>query len=146
MSIYPKCQCAAYGCLMPGTMTLRPGSSDWWCWLHYGRDVNRYQAITAEIHRLKWLALAIRDIRIQGASAEWPEVFKRIRNDLAMAQRQDLQWLGKGKETLPEWQTRLEKEMTAMMQPVLRGSMRQQSTVVGTKAIPNTFQKVIIPE
>ena len=141
--IYQKCFCSAYGCPMNGTMSDGFGTKKkWWCWLHYGRDVSRFQAITAEINRLSWLALAIRDIRSYSGSKDWPKVYMRIKKDIGLAQRNDLQFLGNSVESKNKWLRRLEEELKSMMQPVLKGTMLKQSLLVKCNT-GDTFAKAL---
>ena len=134
--------CAAYGCPCIGTMSSgTSGNAQWWCWLHYGRDASRFQAITAEINRLSWLALAIRDIRMFGGMFEWPAYYKRITEEITLAQRSDLLW--KKAEALGEGQIRLEREFNIMLDPVLKGCMRTRSSLaLADDKQPETFQPV----
>lgn len=126
MSLLNEGACSAYGCPLDGSMSLGTGQrKKWWCFYHFGRDFNSYQAITAELHRLQWLAFAIRDIRRYAGDKRWPEVYKRIKHDIALAQRNDLQFFGNAKETKSAWLARLDDELKNLMAPVLKGTVQK---------------------
>lgn len=119
----PACYCAAHGCPLLGTVsTSTTGGSDWWCFLHFGKDAVRLQAITVEINRRDWLARAITDLRMAYGTDKWADVYKLAKHELAMQQRNDLQikpqtdfttQAGRA-ESVPRWIARLENELQAM--------------------------------
>lgn len=106
--------CAAWGCPLLGSMsTSTAGTSSWWCFAHFGRDVGRFQRITSELHRLKWLISAISDVRLHDQHQDYNAAFERICHDFALAQRKDLVWTSP--ETAEQWLIRLERELTLML-------------------------------
>lgn len=107
------CMCAAYGCPLLGTMSGSTGGGTWWCFAHFGKDVGRFQRITAELHRLKWLLKAISDIRTREQHVDYNAAFQRIEHDFALAQRKDLVWTTP--ETIEQWLVRLERELLTML-------------------------------
>ena len=106
----PSHLCAAYGCPMLGSMSGVIGGTEWWCWLHFGRDLGRMQAITSEIRRNAWLADAITALRIAlddgRDSPEWAKSFQKFGHECATENRNDLLWLEGESET--QWLLRLE--------------------------------------
>lgn len=112
----PPHLCAAYGCPLIGTSTASTsGSSEWWCFAHFGADVGRFQSITTEINRLSWLACAARDVRMHKPGTEASRAaFALIEHELAMHQRKDLLW--NRMETRMQWLLRLEASLLAMVQ------------------------------
>lgn len=109
----PGCYCAAHGCPMLGTMaTSTTGATEWWCFLHFGKDAVKLQATTVEINRREWLAKAITDIRMSYGTDAWPNTFKAAKHEIAMHQRNDLQ-ISKD-EPVWKWVRRLENELQAM--------------------------------
>lgn len=105
--------CTAYGCPLLGSMSSSCGGRDWVCFAHFGKDVASYQRITAELHRLKWLLLAISDVRTRDQHQDYDAAFERICHDFTLAQRNDLQWT-EG-ETVEQWLIRLERELFTML-------------------------------
>jgi len=120
--------CAAYGCPMLGTMsTSTNGSSEWWCFAHFGKDAGMLQRLTVEINRREWLAKAITDIRTGYWSPDWPTVFKAVQHDFAMEQRNDLRYGGSDKDTTVwRWVARLEAELQAMCNATFTKPPRQE--------------------
>lgn len=111
----PACYCAAHGCPLLGVMSASTtGGSDWWCFLHFGKDAARLQAITVEINGREWLAKAITDLRrtVFGTQA-WEETCKAVKHELAMQNRNDLK-PHRG-QTRWGWILRLESELQAMV-------------------------------
>lgn len=108
------CYCAAHGCNQLGTMTSNTvGTSEWWCYLHFGQDAGRLQQTTAEINRRDWLSRIITDVRMRYWSDHWPDTFKHAQHELAMNNRNDLK-IAKD-ETVWQWVRRLEGELQAMV-------------------------------
>lgn len=107
------CMCSAYGCPLLGTMSGSTGGGSWWCFAHFGKDVGRFQRITSELHRVKWLLKAISDIRTRDQHADYAAAFQRIEHDFTLAQRKDLLWTAP--ETVEEWLARLDRELLAML-------------------------------
>lgn len=124
------CGCAAHGCPLLGTMTASTGgASEWWCFIHHGADVGRYQALTAEINRRPWLAAAVRDIRsaMRCTKAEWATKFAFVQHELALNQRSDLQW--NGSERVPVWGVRLETEIQTGCREIIQAAPPRQARV-----------------
>lgn len=46
-SSYGQCEC--FGCMLPGSISDGIKGGQWFCFVHSGQDVNRWQAITAAI-------------------------------------------------------------------------------------------------
>ena len=110
----PGSMCAAYGCPLLGSMsTSTGGTSAWWCFAHFGKDVGRFQRITADLNRVKWLIAAISDIRLRDQHQDYHAAFERIQHDFTLAQRKDLLWTSP--ETAEQWLIRLERELTVML-------------------------------
>ncbi len=108
----PTSDCAAHGCPMLGSMSAGCGGGEFWCFAHFGRDPGQIQGVTAELHRLHWLAAACRDLRVIAhptQKAARASVAQRIHQDLALAQRGDLR--RKDHETGGAWMVRLETEL-----------------------------------
>ncbi|MES2346272.1 MAG: hypothetical protein V4641_01755 [Pseudomonadota bacterium] len=105
--------CTAYGCPLLGTLSASTAGGDWWCFAHHGKDVGRFQRITADLHRLKWLIQAISDVRTREQHVDYPAAFQRIEHDFILAQRKDLLWTTP--ESVEEWLIRLERELTTML-------------------------------
>jgi hypothetical protein len=105
--------CTAYGCPMLGTMSPSTGGGDWFCFAHFGKDVGRFQRITSELHRVKWLIAAISDIRNR-AHTNYYAALERIQHDFTLAQRKDLLMVPKS-ENDEQWLIRLERELVAML-------------------------------
>lgn len=120
------CYCAAHGCNQLGTMTSSTsGASEWWCFLHFGKEATRLQPITVEVNRREWLSQAITDIRTRYWSAEWPSTFKFVQHELAMNQRNDLQY-GDQDGNVWAWVRRLEGELAAMIGSTFTNPPKQQ--------------------
>lgn len=105
--------CTAYGCPMLGTLSASTAGGDWFCFAHHGKDVGRFQRITAELHRVKWLIVAISDVRQREQHQAYAAAFERIQHDFTLAQRKDLLWTeGENEE---QWLARLERELVTML-------------------------------
>lgn len=110
MSDRDHTKCAAHGCPMLGVMTNNTaGSSDWWCAMHFGKNATQLQAITAELHRMDWLANIILDVRKHYDTENWKTVYRAAQHDLAMHQRNDLKF--DGTESVRHWLERLERAL-----------------------------------
>lgn len=134
----PTCYCAAHGCPMLGTMsTSTSGGSDWWCYLHFGKDAVRLQALTVEIHRREWLAKIITDIRMTYGTQAWSATYKAAKHELAMQTRNDLQIAEL--ETVWNWMRRLESELEAMCNSTFTKPPKQ------TRIETEGFQRVQMP-
>jgi hypothetical protein len=104
---HDPCRCAAYGCLMPTSTT---GSSEWLCWLHFGRDAGQWQGVTIELNRVAWLVEAVQAIRRYSSRATiWPEVYRNIKQAIVLNQRPDL--LNRKDESASAWALRLDAEL-----------------------------------
>jgi hypothetical protein len=104
--------CAAHGCpLLGGMSTSTTGGSEWWCFLHFGKNVGQLQAITAEINRRPWISKSITDLRRYYHTEQWGNVYKFAQHELAMNQRFDLQ--RKQDEEVRAWVLRLEQALEA---------------------------------
>lgn len=110
------CYCAAHGCPMLGTMaTSTTGATEWWCYMHFGKDVGSIQALTVEINRREWLAKIVTDIRMTYGTEKWGDTFRVAQHELSMHQRNDLHFGKAEKETAVwKWLRRLENELEAM--------------------------------
>lgn len=108
----PQGACAAYGCPLLGTMATSSGG-EWWCFAHHGKNAGDLQRITHNLHRVKWLLMAISDVRLRANHPNYGAAFERICHDLALAQRNDLAWTEP--ETEDEWLHRLERELMVML-------------------------------
>jgi hypothetical protein len=108
---HDPCRCAAYGCQMPGAMTTSTtGSSEWLCWLHFGRDAVQWQAITAELNRVAWLVDAVQAIRRYSSRATvWPVVYRNVKKAITLNERSDL--LNLKNESASAWALRLDAEL-----------------------------------
>jgi hypothetical protein len=119
-------QCCAYGCPMPGTMSASTtGTSEWQCWLHYGRNPGSWQRITTEANRMGWLVHALVTLRRDYGSRRWADTFTEATKTIKAAQRSDLTW-ARG-ETVPQWLMRLD---AALRQACAPEPVPQQSLIV----------------
>lgn len=145
----PSCYCAAHGCPLLGTMANSTnGASEWWCFIHFGKDVGRLQQITVEINRRAWLAKAITDLRMAYGTDQWADTYKLAKHELAMQQRNDLQirpeadaktWEGRS-ESVGRWIQRLESELQSMCSATFTRPPKQ-----ARMAIDEPLQRVQIP-
>jgi hypothetical protein len=104
--------CRAFGCNMLGTMSrATTGTSDWFCFAHFGAEPEDWQAVTAELNRLRWLVDIARRVReTMHSPKEWPSVVEALNKELVLSQRSDLQ---KGDhESALKWLTRLESVLS----------------------------------
>lgn len=130
-------QCCAYGCPMPGSMSASTtGSTEWQCWLHFGRGPGSWQRITAELNRMGWLVHALVTLRRDYGSRQWPETFTAATKAIKAAQRGDLTW-SRG-ETVREWFMRLDGALREACAPE---PAPQQSLIVKQESA-ETFSKV----
>lgn len=101
--------CRAYGCPNLGTMTRSTsGTTEWFCFAHFAAELDQWQAISAEMNRLKWLVDVTRKIRENALSNPlgWPAVEAALHKEIALAQRRDLR---RGDhEHVNHWLARLE--------------------------------------
>ena len=137
----PAHLCAAYGCPLIGTScTSTQGSSEWWCFAHFGADVGRYQTITSELNRLNWLAAAARDVRMfdRIGTPESKAAFALIEHELAQHRRTDLQW--NRVERRYQWMERLEAAIRTELIEVIKPIPRQETMHTGQP--PNPMHRV----
>lgn len=124
----PHHLCAAYGCPLLGSMSANTtGTSEWWCFAHFGKDVGQYQGITAELRRLDWLAKAITNVRIRERNPDYGSAFQRLEHDFKLAQRSDLLWTAP--ETDEQWMVRLERELEQLLRGDARPAPKQQPLI-----------------
>lgn len=135
----PNHLCAAYGCPLHGSMsTSTQGTTDWYCFAHFGKDPGRTQGITAELRRLDWLANAVRDVRDRDVNPNYGSAFQRIEHDFKLAQRKDLLWTSP--ESDAQWMVRLERELEQLLSgPVNVPAPRQKPL---TTQDTGTFNRV----
>jgi hypothetical protein len=108
----PSCDCSAYGCKLLGTMTASTtGSSEWFCWLHFGKPAAQWQRITAEINRLGWLADIIRGVRMHYAGEAWADTYRAAKQSITVNQSGHL--LKTESESVKAWMLRLEGALSA---------------------------------
>ena len=146
----PQHLCAAYGCPLIGSMsTSTSGSTDWWCFAHFGATPGQYQAITSELHSLEWLAQAVHDVRFHdkpGTEAS-RRAFQAIEHQLTLHKRPDLLWIRPSMthqgEKRYRWLERLEAALKVMLDEagVLNPSSFQAALPIGG-GTPSTFQQV----
>jgi hypothetical protein len=102
---------------MIGAQQSSIGSKEWWCFLHFGKDSDQIQPITAEINRLSYLSLSIRDIRQLSLTQGWETARQAINHDITMNMRPDL--CQRSSESPNAWMRRLECALEEIMRPVL---------------------------
>lgn len=122
--------CAAYGCPLHGTMaTSTTGGSEWWCYLHHGREGAQVQQITSSILRHRWLADALTTaLEIHPARDRNEERMDWIVKTLAAAKREDLQWAGHP-ETVRQWTNRLKPALEQLVLADLQAPADRKSVV-----------------
>lgn len=106
--------CKAWACPMLGTMSRSTsGTSEWFCFAHFAAEPDQWQAITAEMNRLRWLVDQTRTIRENALSNPlgWNAVEDAVNRELMLAQRKDLQ--RKNSESINQWLARLESVLRA---------------------------------
>lgn len=133
--------CAAYGCPLTGTSTSSTtGSPDWWCFAHFGADIGRYQVITSEMNRVRWLAMAVYEVRYHDrrGTEESRKAMELIHRELEQHGRKDLQW--NGSELRKAWLERLEAALKDELSAVMQPPVEQLPLGVGQPA--HTFSKV----
>jgi hypothetical protein len=132
--------CAAYGCPLLGTSSSSTqGTSEWWCFAHFGANVGGFQTITSIIREVEWLSQAIVDVRtMRPGTHESRAAMARIKHDLELAGRHDL--LLQDHERRPQWLVRLETEMRALISAVIQPPPRQSP--IAQTVDSNTFGKV----
>jgi len=141
--------CAAYGCPLIGSMcSSTSGSSEWWCFAHFGASAGRLQAITSELTRLRWLTMAVHDVRFHdrpGTQAS-RAAFNLIENELKAHKRPDLLWrrpdadrpMGEKRYL---WLERLENELRAQLASVMDPSSFEPKLAL-QDGKPSTFTQV----
>lgn len=106
--------CKTWGCPLHGTMSRSTsGGTDWFCFAHFGAEPDQWQAVTAELNRLRWLVDVTRSIRDNALSnpAGWNAVEAAVHKELMLAQRKDLQ--RGNREHINQWLARLENVLRA---------------------------------
>ena len=99
--------CAANGCEMLGTnSSSATGSSEWWCFLHFGCKPGTAHAIAAELRRLSWLVKITQGVRARGDCRGWDKIEAAMNKEIALNQSSHL--LRGDHESLPKWLARLE--------------------------------------
>ena len=134
-------QCSAYGCPMPGTMTgSTSGTSEWQCWLHFGRNIGSWQRISAELNRMQWLGATIVTLRRDygGKIATWTETYRLAVQSIRAGQRSDLLMVP-ADESVLQWIARLEAALSKACAEEDRGP-RQKPLV--TEQPADTFARV----
>ncbi len=134
----PPHLCAAYGCPLIGSMcSSTSGSTDWWCFAHFGATPGRFQAITSELHRLRWLTMAVHDVRFHAPGTEASRAaFQLIERELKAHGREELLWhrpdadhpLG---EKRYRWLERLEAALKTELGDVLDPTSYQAALPIG---------------
>lgn len=144
----PPHLCAAYGCPLIGSMcSSTSGSTEWWCFAHYGATPGRYQLITTEMHRVRWLAMAVHDVRFHGPGTQASRAaFNTIERELKAHGREDLLWQRPSDERPMgekryRWLERLEAALKTELADVLDPSKDQVPLPIGGSS-PSTFEKV----
>lgn len=146
----PQHLCAAYGCPLIGSMSSSTsGSTEWWCFAHFGVQGAQLQAITSELHSLEWLAQAVHDVRFHdkpGTEAS-RRAFQAIERALIGHGHPELLWQrpdgSQPGEKRYRWLERLEAALKTMLDQagVLNPSSYQATLPIGGGA-PSTFQQV----
>lgn len=145
----PPHLCAAYGCPLIGSMcSSTSGSTEWWCFAHFGATAGRFQMITNEMRRLQWLSMAVHDVRFHdkpGTQAS-RAAFATIERELTAHGRPDLLWQRPDAERpLGEkrwrWLERLEAALKTELASVLDASNDQAALPIAGGSV-GTFEKV----
>lgn len=145
----PAHLCAAYGCPLIGSMcSSTSGSTEWWCFAHFGATAGRFQMITNEMRRLQWLSMAVHDVRFHdkpGTQAS-RAAFATIERELTAHGRPDLLWIRPNEEQpLGEkrwrWLERLEAALKTELADVLNASNDQAALPIAGGSV-GTFEKV----
>ncbi len=148
----PQHLCAAYGCPLIGSMSSSTsGSTEWWCFAHFGVQGAQLQAITTELRSLEWLAQAVHDVRFHdkpGTEAS-RRAFALIEHQLQLHKRPDLLWIRPSTDGAAQgekryrWLERLEAALKGMLDAagVLNASSYQAALPIGGGA-PSTFNQV----
>lgn len=101
------CDCAARGCPMIGTNTRSTsGTTEWFCFIHFGARADQWYAISAELNRLQWLVGIVRGLRGLEHAKNWDELQLAARRAISLSQRGDMQM--KESESTAAWMIRLE--------------------------------------
>lgn len=132
--------CAAYGCPCKGTMTQSTSGSDkWFCGHHFAQDAIAWQRITAELNRLGYIVSAMQKITASRDKEDWPAVYREIRQELGINQRNNL--LCQPQEGVSHWYARLDAE--------LRNGVRDRRPApelpLPTEPQAETWQRVQMP-
>lgn len=137
----PPHLCAAYGCPLIGCSTSSTtGSSEWFCFAHFGAEIGRYQAITRELNELNWLSAAARDVRMhKPGSADSKAAFALIEHEFTQHERKDLLW--DRVETRTHWLGRIEAEIRTRLHNVIQPAQQQHALVEKSQSMGN-FAKV----
>lgn len=116
--------CEAYGCPLLGTRSASTSGGGFMCHVHFGMDQGQLQAATFELNRMAWLSNAVRDLRARQHNPAWRQTYERIKHDIALAQRGDLQF--KDGENAEAWMVRLEAELAKTVKFALDPTSEQQ--------------------
>jgi hypothetical protein len=102
------CDCAAHHCPLYGTSTRSTsGTTEWYCFIHFGAEARDWPHISAELNRLGWLVDIVRGLRKLAYTKVVPPGFmEEARKAIALCQRSDLQ--PRETETTVGWMIRLE--------------------------------------
>lgn len=102
------CYCAAHNCPMLGSSTTSTsGTTEWYCFIHFGAEAKHWPHISAELNRLGWLVDIVRGLRkLTYTKVVPPGFMEDARKAIALCQRSDLQ--PRDTETIPGWMIRLE--------------------------------------
>lgn len=137
--------CAAYGCPLLGVVsTSTSGGGEWWCSLHFGKDVGQMQRLTVEMNRREWLSHTITDLRQNYGTESWPMAFKTAQHELAMNQRTDLQHK-RNEESVWQWIGRLESELGNLCRDERKPQRQAPISAVVPDAGPQRVQ-LTVPE
>lgn len=126
------CMCAAYGCPMHGAMTSSTlGTSEWLCWLHFGKEAVQWQAITVELNHVRWLVDALQGMRKHYGGPGWADEYRSALQSIRLNERKDLEKAQS--ETVKQWLLRLDNELgkaaaQAVKLPVRQVRMEQGDT------------------
>lgn len=125
-------KCAAYGCPMVGTMSgSTVGTSEWYCWLHFGKEAVQWQAITVELNHLRWLVEAVNGMRRHYRGPGWSDAYLSALQAIRANQRTE--WEKLQSESVTQWLQRLDNELgkaaaQATKPPVKQARMEQADT------------------
>jgi hypothetical protein len=112
---------------MPGVMTSSTlGTSEWFCWLHFGKEAVQWQAITVELNHLVWLVEAIYGMRRHYGGPGWPDAYRKAVQSFRVQQRPDLEKLEK--ETVKQWLLRLDNVLGKAASETSMPPVKQETT------------------